>query len=337
VDKGENSKFEARNPKQIQMFKIQDSKPRSNRRLLLTVTSVMLIFAGCAAQIQKPVRVCPGKESIAESLSSLRLQLENAVPLKANGQCLLQYYAEDRKPKKENFPVKLWVNPPVEIYMQGDVAFDPKGVILGSNEDEFWLAVRLKEVSGYWWGRWSEKDYPEKLMISPRLVLEALGASAFANASVFASAVAEAMADEQATPDTTADKPAVGDEGKWSLSNEGAFDVLTQQEGGAKTRKVYINNCDYLVRKVEYFGGDDRAAIVMELDKYEKITKDFSVPGVIKITNCASGNKGDSVQITLSFVKPANFTDKQRGRLFIRPQAQGFQHIYKIVDGKIIE
>ena len=114
---------------------------KCNIRLFAGFVAAILIFSGCAAQIQKPVRVCPGKESIAESLSSLRLRLENAVPLKANGQCLLQYYAEDRKPKKENFPVKLWVNPPVEIYMQGDVAFDPKGIVLGSNEDEFWLAV----------------------------------------------------------------------------------------------------------------------------------------------------------------------------------------------------
>jgi hypothetical protein len=280
---------------------------KSDIRLFAGFTAAILILGGCAAQIQKPVRVCPGKESIAESLSSLRLQLENAVPLKANGQCLLQYYAEDRKAKKENFPVKLWVNPPVEIYMQGDVAFDPKGIVLGSNEDEFWLAVRLKEVSGYWWGRWSEESRPEKLMISPRLVLEALGIAA------------------------------VGDIESWSLSNEGAFDVLTKQEGGIKTQKIYINNCDYLVRRIEYFGDDGRATVVTELDKYKKISKDFSVPSVIKIINRTDSNKEDSVQITLSSVKPANFTDKQRKHLFIRPEPQGFKHIYKIVDGSIIE
>ena len=309
------------------MFKIQDSKLKSNQRLFLIAVAAMLILAGCAAQIQKPVRVCPGKESIAESLSLLRMRLENTVPLKADGQCLLQYHDGDKKPKRENFPVKLWVNPPVEIYMQGDVAFDPKGIVLGSNEDEFWLAIKLKEISCYWWGRWSEEDYPEKLMISPRLVLEALGISAFANASVFA----------KATPDTTADKPAVGDEGKWSLSNEGAFDVLTKQEGGAKTRKIYINNCDYLVRRVEYFDDDGRATVVTELDRYKELIKGFFVPTFIKIINRTDSNKEDSVQITLSSVKPANFTDKQRKRLFIRPEPQGFKHIYKIVDGNVIE
>lgn len=276
----------------------------------------MLIFGGCAAQMGRSVRVCPGKASAAESLSLLRVQLENAVPLKADGQCLLQYYTEKGKLKKENFPVKLWVNPapaagagmnpPAEIYMQGDIAFDPKGIVLGSNKEEFWLAVRLKEISGYWWGRWSGREYPEKLMISPRLVLEALGAAA------------------------------VGDEEGWSLSNEGAFDVLTKQEGGIETKKIYINNCDYLVRRIEYYDGG-RVAVIVELDKYKEISKNFFVPRIVKIVNRAGGSKGDSVQITLGSVKPVKFTDKQRERLFVRPQEQGFKQIYKIVDGKIIE
>jgi hypothetical protein len=113
--------------------------------------------------------------------------------------------------------------------------------------------------------------------------------------------------------------------------------VLTKQEGGTETKKIYINNCDYLVRRIEYFDGGGRAAIVMELNKYKKISKDFFVPGVIKIVNCTGSNKEDSVQITLSSVKPANFTDKQHKRLFIRPQEQGVKHIYKIVDGNIVE
>jgi hypothetical protein len=278
-----------------------------NHRLFAGFVAAILIFAGCAPQIQKPVRVCPGKESIAESLSLLRLRLENTVPLKANGQCLLQYYAEGKKPEKENFPVKLWVNPPVELYMQGDVAFDPKGIVLGSNEDEFWLAIKLKEISCYWWGRWSERSYPEKLMISPRLVLEALGVMA------------------------------AGDEENWSLSNEGAFDILTKQEGSIKTKKIYINTCDYLVRRIEYFDNEGRAAIIMELDKYKKVSGDFFVPGTIKIINCTDGSEENSAQITLSSVKSTNFTDNQRRRLFVRPQPQGFKHIYKIVDGNVIE
>jgi hypothetical protein len=287
------------------MFKIQNSKLESNARLFIIATAVMLILSGCA-QMEKKTQICPGKESAAESLSLLKVRSENAVQLKGSGQCLLQYYDDDKRLKKENFPVKLWVNPPVEIYMQGDAAFNPKGVILGSNKEEFWLAVRLKEISGYWWGRWSEKNYPEKLMISPRLVLEALGTTT------------------------------VRDEESWLLSKDGAFDVLTRLENGVETKKVYINTCDYLVRKIEYLNGG-RAAVVMELDRYKEISKNFFVPGVVKIASFAGGNKGDSVQITLDIIKPMVFTDKQREQLFVRPQEQGFKQIYEIIDSKIVE
>jgi hypothetical protein len=276
-------------------------------RLFVGFAAAILILGGCATQMQKPVRICPGKKSVTESLSSLRVQSENAVPLKADGQCLLQCHDEKGKLKREHFPVKLWMNPPAEFYMQGDVAFDPKGIVLGSNKEEFWLAVRLKEVSGYWYGRWSGKDYPEKLMISPRLVLEALGS-------------VTAVAEE-----------------KWSFSKEGEFDVLTRQQGGVTTKKIYIGTSDYLIRRIEYFGGDGRVIIVMELSKYRKITENFFVPGIVKIANGVDGDKGDSVKIILGFVQQVEFTDKQRERLFVRPQAQGFKRIYQIVDGRIIE
>ena len=279
-----------------------------NHKLSIAFAAAILILTGCAPQIQKPVQVCPGKNSAAESLSLLRLRLENTAPLKANGQCLLRYYTEDNKPKKENFPVKLWVNPPVEIYLQGDVAFDPRGIVLGSNEDEFWLSIRLKEISSYWWGRWGEGNCFEELMISPKLLLEALGLAV------------------------------VGGDGNWSLLNEDGFDVLTKRnDQGVIIKKMYIGACNYLIRRIEYFDDNGQATIVMELDKYKKALNDFFVPAFIKIINCTGGNEEDSAQITLGSIKSTNFTDKQRRRLFTRPQPRRFKHIYKIVDSNIIE
>ncbi|MBN1392326.1 MAG: hypothetical protein JW947_05925 [Sedimentisphaerales bacterium] len=269
--------------------------------------AVLIILGGCAAPVPEPVQIQPGKKTVAESLSSLRVQLENAVPLKADGHCLLQYHDENGKQKREHFPVKMWMNPPVEIYMQGDVAFDPKGIVLGSNKDEFWLAVRLKEVSGYWHGRWAERDRPDRLLINPRLVLEALGTVA---------------------PE---------DQESWSLSEQDGFDVLTRQEGGVTAKKIYISTGDYLIRKIEYFGKDGKVVIIMELSKYRKISENFFVPGVVKIANGAQGSKEDSAQIIFGFVNPTKFTDKQQERLFVRPQPQGFKHVYKIIRGNVVE
>ncbi|MDD5327987.1 MAG: hypothetical protein PHY02_09285 [Phycisphaerae bacterium] len=281
----------------------------TNLRLFAAFAAAILIFTGCSARMKKPVRVCPGKESIADSLSVLHLQLENAVQFKAAGSCLLRYYAADKKTEKVNFTVKLWVNPPAEIYVQGDVAFDPKGIVFGSNEGQFWLAIKLKEISSYWWGACAGQGSFEKLMINPRLVLEALGLIA--------------MQDEQG----------------WSLSKEGAFDVLTKQQAGVKTRKIYVNNCDYLVRKIEYFDVTGRKVAVAELDKYKEISENFFVPRSVKITSPAAERAGDciSVSFNLESAKPADFTQKLRNLIFNRLKPEGFRHIYKIVNGKIIE
>jgi hypothetical protein len=129
----------------------------------------------------------------------------------------------------------------------------------------------------------------------------------------------------------------IGGEENWSLSSEGAFDVLTKRnEQATIVKKIYINRRDYLIRKIEYFDDNGKASVITELNKYKKSLDGFFVPTSVKIINCIDGEE-ESAQITLGSIKSMNFTDKLRWRLFIRPQPQGFKHIYKIVDDRIIE
>ena len=147
-------------------------------KVVIPIVTAMFILAGCGPARRKPLQVCPGKDSAAEALSALRLHSQNVTPLRATGRCRLEYYTEERrKPHKEAFPVRLWVNPPAEICLHGDVAFDPRGLVLGSNNDEFWLSIRPK-ISSYWWGRWSRNNNVQQLILSPRVVLEAIGIAA---------------------------------------------------------------------------------------------------------------------------------------------------------------
>jgi hypothetical protein len=283
---------------------------KQNCLLFFYYVAAILVIAGCALQQQKRPLACAGKKSAEESLSALQLQSQNTSPLKATGQCLLQYYVEGKK-HKENFPVKLWVNPPAEIYLQGEVAFNPRGLVLGSNEQEFWLAAKPDEISSYWWGLWSEESYNEKLMIRPKIVLEALGIVAIGEQK--------------------------GGNENWFFSKEHNFDILTETDSeGEAIKRVYINNCDYLVRKIEHCV-DGAAMVAAELDKYKEVQNGFFVPANIKITKLAGVNRGDSVRITFDSIKPALFSDKLRSRLFTRPQPQGFEHIYRVVGGSIVE
>jgi hypothetical protein len=246
--------------------------------LFRIIAGGIVVFSGCARQTKEPLQVRPGAKSAAEALSILRSRSQNAVPLRANGQCRLRYYAEGKE-HNENFPVKLWVNPPVQIYLQGDVAFDAKGIVLGSNGEEFWLSMRPKEISSYWWGLWSEGRCLEKLMIDPELVLEALGIAA------------------------------IGSDQGWSLSSEGAFDILTRRDEVTETHKIYLSRYDYLVSKIGYLGPEGKASVVVELGKYKQVTEGFFAPDIIKIIKpAAEGGEGSvSIILSLDSIKPADF------------------------------
>jgi len=274
-----------------------------------TLLTGVLIFVGCAPEIQKPVEVVPGKESVAEALSVLKARSQNAVPLLAKGRCLLQYYdADKKKPKKESLTVLVLVKPPIEIYLQGDATLSPKAIVLGSNEREFWLSIRPKEISTYWWGQWSEQDSSEGLLINPRTVFEALG-------------IMEIKADEN-----------------WSLSNEGAFDVLTRRKRGVVIKKIYIYSRDYLVKKIVYLDSRGRAIAYTELDGYREVSDGFFVPALIKIIAYGQNNREDSLSITLNLksIKPKKITERQQ-KVFDRPPPQDFKHVLVNEGGKWIE
>jgi hypothetical protein len=273
------------------------------------IVAAILAVAGCVPPMEKPPRICPGKEDISVSLSLLEARAENAVAVKARGQCRVQLYLEgERKPHKENLTIRYWLNPPSEIYAQCDASVVPKAVVLGSNADEFWVGIKPKEISTYWWGAWDEQTGLGGFPLRPKILLEALG-------------LVE-----------------LGGGQDWFLLNEGAFDVLTKRsEKGALAKKVYIYNCEERVSKIEYFDGEGGVMFATELGKYREMSEGFWVPTSIEIMRPARDNREDSVRISISSVKPVNFTDKARDRLFARPKPRGFRHVFRIVDGKPIE
>jgi hypothetical protein len=278
--------------------------------LILPAAAALLTLTGCAPELREPLEVCPGEASVAEALAALRSHSQNIVPLKAGGQCRLEYYLEgSKKPQKENLSIKLWVNPPVEIYLQGDKPLVPKAVVLGSNEREFWLTISPKEISTHWWGQWSQQDASEGLVINPKTLLEAFG-------------IGEIDADQD-----------------WSLSNQGPFDILTKQQRGVITRKIHIYSCDYHVRKIEFFDSNGHAVARAELHNYMEVSPGFFVPTSIKVATQGRTSKQDSLSITLDLesIKPAEISEPLRHYLFERQPPRGIKHIRTLTNGKWVE
>ncbi len=278
-------------------------------KFVISVVAVMLVLAGCGPQIAEPLQICPGAGSAEEAVSILQAQSHKAVSLKANGRCVARFYVEGSdKPRRESFAVKLWFEPPARFRLQGDVVFNARGIDLGSNRDEFWLAMKPKELgNSYFWGRWSDETSLDGLKISPRILLEAFG-------------VVE-----------------VDDGGRWSLSNEGPFDVLTRRErAGSITKKMYIYGCDYRPRKIEYFA-DGEVTVILQLDGYKDVCEGVAAPMVIRLISFNDDKSEDSFEITLDSVRQVNFSAKLQKALFSRPRPRGFRRVYKIVGDKWLE
>lgn len=273
----------------------------------------VVLLSGCGAVLEEPLSVCEGKENVVEAVAALASRRQGADAFRANGQCLLQYHDADGHVQNENFPVKVWVEPPDKICLYGDKAFDARAIVLGSNQREFWLAVRPKKVSSYWWGRWPGPDGQSameacpgqlSLPLNPLSLLEAVG-------------LIEAGTEQQG-----------GD--NWQLSNAGGFDILTKVDSSAGVaKKIHISCRDYLVRRIEYFS-QGRVVTVTELGEYRKVSDDFLVPMMIRIVQPVGGGKRDSVRITLSSARAKPLSEKQRRFLFTRPAVKRFEHIYRL-------
>jgi hypothetical protein len=278
-----------------------------NKVLLFSLFAVTFVLAGCQTVEQK--EAVPEKAVMTERwiLENLEERYSSAVPLKANGQCEMLFYVKG-KPHRENFPVQLWVNPPSDMYMQGDVAFNAKGIVLGSNTEEFWFALQPKEISSYWWGQWSQQNSLGSLMVNPQIVLEGMGIIK------------------------------IDSEKQWTFGQEDSYRVLTRQADG-RIKRIYVNEHDGRVRRLEYVGAEGEAVTVAELGKYTKVGEDFYVPTQIKIIRRLTNDKAGFVSITLkiSSVKTASFTEEQKRFLFERHPMEGFKHIYRIVDSKVVE
>jgi hypothetical protein len=284
-------------------------KQHYNLYLYFCFAAVILMLNGCVIEPPKPIEIVPAKESAVEALAVLKARSQNAVSLRSRGRCVLEYYdPENKKRKKEKLEVTILMQPPVELYLQGDVTLVPKAMILGSNEREFWLLMRPNEISTYWWGTWSEQNSSEGLIINPRTLFEALG-------------FLETGADEN-----------------WSLSNEDAFDVLIQRNRGVVIKKMHISKRGYLISKIEYYDSEGRALALAELKDYKEVSDGFFVPASIKIIayDQEGGAEPFSVTLNLKSIKPREFTERQQ-QFFERPPFGNFKHILKNEGEKWIE
>jgi hypothetical protein len=283
--------------------------PQQHRFRILGLA--VIVAAGCAAPQPptKPLPICPGTRNAQEALQVLRARARQAVPLRATGLCHLAYHVPDEKGvKKQDLGLgTILFQPPSDVFIRGGVGAEPKAVIVGSNDTEFWLAMRPKEIDSYYWGRWDEAANAEGLLINPAVVLEAFGVMGHEDPNA-----------------------------KWAFEKQGPYDVLTRlNAAGQPARRLHIYSCDYLVHKMEHFGPDGRVVATAELKQYKPVVGSFQIPTRIHVTTVDRIGQEDTIDIELSTPRETTFSEEARIQAFTRNprEIQQFKHIYRLVNG----
>jgi hypothetical protein len=266
------------------------------------------LSSGCISQVFAPAKACPGKANVVEALEALHQQSKAAAPFKANGQCRMGFVMESGKTRQFNLPANVWVNPPSEVYVQGQATLGPQGrIFLGTNDLEFWLGIR-PEISTFWWGAWSKAAGTQDLPISPRAVFESLGIAA--------------------------SDPCLADPSRWSLSTLSDQDVLTWSDGmGRPVKRLFMERCDYRIARIEYLDQAGHVTVGVELKRYEQVAKGFLVPSRISIVAFAKGRRTQWAALNLDSFMGKNYKEEFRQMYFVRPEPRGFETVIE-VDGQ---
>ncbi|MEN6334326.1 MAG: hypothetical protein ABFE01_08690 [Phycisphaerales bacterium] len=290
------------------MFRISDFEFRICVFLLL-----LMLIAGCRTEGER-LKVCPGKATVEEALQALAANASTAVPMRSKGEAMLAYHVPGKRTtQKYNLLLEVRFNPPAEIFVQGSVSTKLGVVVMGSNREQFWLAISPpEEASSYYLGEWNEVRGFEGQVVgmSPQVVLEAFGILTEPNAG--------------------------DDRGSWTLSNKGPFDILTlRDEAGRTLKRVFVYACDYRVYKIEYFDRRGKVVAVAQLGKYEPVTEGFYVPTQMRIVTTAPDGRKDSMEIKLSGQRPTEFNAVQREKLFRpQPDLDKYDNIYRYDAGQ---
>lgn len=266
---------------------------------IIFIVLVGVCLCGCqpAGVSRQRELICPGKSSIEEAVTILMLQRRNQKPIRASAECVFIYKDDQGEEKKQAVdPVTVRFIPPDRIIFRGD-EFGEVG--FGANESEFWLRIK-PDMDSYWWGTHRQADRcSEMMLINPYNVTEALG-----------------------TVDVSSD---------WQLSYCNGDDILILlTDDGRLVKRVFVDACDYLVKRIEYFDSEGLLKAAADLSDYTAGEQGLIVPSTIEVTQYQYGIPEGSVEIRLKHIRPFIPTEKQKRLLFQRPERDGFEHLYRL-------
>jgi hypothetical protein len=259
-----------------------------DRLLFLFLLSIFL--TGCAAE----KRSRPPFTSAAEATAALKEYSSGLNPLKATGTCSMNYTDEEGKKNSQSFPVRIWFVNTRKFCLYGDVAFDPKGMSFALDGEDYW--VYAKPFGVYSTGKINEGK--ENYFSSPAVFLDFL---------------------QPVSTDC--------DSSYMAAADKTCNILICRNSGKCRTKKIFIDRCEQLVKKIEYLNCSGNPALVVELDEYKETGGQASPVFPRKLTyKYFQGQKCiDTRQIKLDSVKLWLSNPAQLKALFTPPDVNSLK------------
>ena len=110
------------------------------------------------------------------------------------------------------------------------------------------------------------------------------------------------------------------------------WDVLTRNDAsGRPEKRLYVGTCDRRIGRIEYLD-EGQVVISIVLQDYPDPGQGPCVPTTITIEGIDPDSQASAI-LTLQNLDSFEPTEAQlKGKLFARPQPEGFDHVYELSD-----
>ena len=268
---------------------------------LFFVVALVISLAGCAQQELGRTEICPPSVNFQEAMESIASRNEQAQPIRSNGSMTYTGFVDGKKKPRENLSIKgLRFYPPDRLYLRADSILGEE-MCLGMNALDFWLRIKTAPPSAYWFGRRDDiAGCNDGLLLRPESLLEAIGI--------------------------------IDVSGNWRLEADIGMDVLIKTDpDGRAVKKIYIDCCSDLPKKIEYFGVRGKIIFTIEMAAFTTGRDGIVVPAEIDITSFQDEQIGSIVHIKLTNIKLFEPTPAQLdGKLFKRPREDTVKNVFEL-------
>ncbi len=262
---------------------------------------LVLLAAGCGPVRKQRVGLCPPAQSVEQATQRARENAEKIEGVASGGKLVIRVIEDGREVQKESLDLTLRFWKRDFLFLRGNSLV---GEVLrtGMNEDEFWHRKNIAGDIEYIWGSRERIDECGSVFgMELSHLVEMMGIVEF-DAAYLLTEIAENM------------------------------DYLyLENEYKLKQKTIWLDQCDGLVRRVEYFNRFGDLATSFDLNEYEALPGGGRIP--TKMVSFQRVDASRAVEFTVELRGVKDFVPTQRQLekgLFERPETQSADRLYQL-------